>query len=69
VTGPCIRAYLGGAYFNPNPHKTSKSLKNSLKQCNSKNKIDGNNTEFSPEDIAFEYSLHQEPHSYFYFRL
>ncbi|WP_220503516.1 hypothetical protein, partial [Vibrio sp. SG41-7] len=26
VAGPCIGAYLGGAYFNPNPHKTSKSL-------------------------------------------
>ena len=26
MTGPCIGAYLGGAYFNPNPHKTSKSL-------------------------------------------
>ncbi|WP_220503474.1 hypothetical protein, partial [Vibrio sp. SG41-7] len=25
VAGPCIGAYLGGAYFNPNPHKTSKS--------------------------------------------
>ncbi|MFC5081171.1 hypothetical protein [Vibrio thalassae] len=25
MTGPCIRAYLGDAYFNPNPLETSKS--------------------------------------------